>query len=152
MSSIIQRCLLALSLVTPSAVMGAEPGFILDRKFAEHFAHDWIDSWNQHNLQRILDHYSDDIQLESPFIVLRGADPSGRLVGKEALTRYWSPVMAPNSTLRFERLNVLLSVNSVAILYKTNVGGDRLAVEVFHFNGEGKVSRSYAHYTDPLPK
>jgi hypothetical protein len=30
--------------------------------FAEHFANDWIDSWNSHDLQRILAHYVDDFK------------------------------------------------------------------------------------------
>jgi midasin (ATPase involved in ribosome maturation) len=37
---------------------------MLDKSFAEHFATDWIDSWNSHNLKRILAHYKDDFESE----------------------------------------------------------------------------------------
>jgi len=140
------------ALWTATPIAANDTPFMIDRQFADHFAQDWIDSWNKHDLKRILAHYADDIELASPFIVVRGASPTGYLRGKDALTQYWGPVLGPTSTLKFELTNVLVAVDSIAILYKTTGGGGRLAVEVFHFNEQGAVSRSYAHYTEPLPK
>lgn len=141
---------LALGLLMAIPSYSAEAAFKLDRTFADAFAKDWVESWNAHDLERILAHYSDDIEMASPFIVLRGADPSGYLRGKEALSKYWGPAIGPQSTLKFELVNVLLAIDSIAIYYKSNAGGGRMAVEVFHFNKSGAVSRSYAHYSEPL--
>ncbi|MDP3877197.1 MAG: nuclear transport factor 2 family protein [Methylobacter sp.] len=41
----------------------------MNNVFAEHFANDWIDSWNSHDLQRILSHYADDFEMSSPVII-----------------------------------------------------------------------------------
>ena len=35
---------------------------MMDKKFAEHLARDWIESWNAHDLERILWHYADDLK------------------------------------------------------------------------------------------
>jgi ketosteroid isomerase-like protein len=125
--------------------------FELDAAFAASFSRDWLEAWNTHDLERVLSHYTDDAEMSSHFIILRGVDPSGKVVGKKALAEYWAPALGPQSSLRFELLNVLLGVSSIAILYKTNAGGmDHQAVEVFHFDSNGRVSRAYAHY-GPLP-
>ncbi len=58
---------------------------MIDKKFAEHFARDWIDSWNSHDLDRILAHYSDQFEMSSPVIIQIAGEPSGTLNGKEAI-------------------------------------------------------------------
>lgn len=124
--------------------------FKLDEAYAAKFANEWITAWNAKDLNQILSHYSQDIEFTSPFIALRGIDPSGRVVGKEALSAYWGSALMSNPTLHFELQDVLLSVESIAISYKTSAGGsERMAVEVFHFNPQGEVHRSYAHYAQP---
>ena len=47
----------------------------MDHKFAEHFAADWIDSWNAHDLNRILSHYTDDFEMASPVIIQVANEP-----------------------------------------------------------------------------
>ncbi|WP_232821554.1 Cif family virulence factor [Acidithiobacillus ferrivorans] len=39
---------------------------MIDKEFAEHFASDWIGSWNNHDLDRILSHYSEQFEMFSP--------------------------------------------------------------------------------------
>ncbi len=40
---------------------------MMDKAFADHFAADWIESWNRHDLARILSHYmtSHDLRHEA---------------------------------------------------------------------------------------
>ena len=145
--SIALGLLLAIS-VCSSTTRSADFG--LDAMFASEFAQDWVSAWNGKDLPRILSHYSDDVEFTSPFIVLRGIDPNGRVAGKQALSDYWSAALMSNPDLHFDLQSVVVGVDSIAILYKTNAGGsERLAAEVFHFNAAGKVSRSYAHYGQP---
>jgi ketosteroid isomerase-like protein len=40
----------------------------MDMAFVEHFANNWIDDWNSHDLSRILAHYNDDFEMLSPSI------------------------------------------------------------------------------------
>jgi ketosteroid isomerase-like protein len=55
----------------------------MDKAFAEQFAADWIDSWNSHDLDRVLSHY-DDFEMSSPVIRQLVGEASGMLRGKTA--------------------------------------------------------------------
>lgn len=137
------------SMVASASVCARVPSAQMDSVMMDDFAHAWLDAWNAHDLELILSHYTQDVEFSSPFVIERGVDPSGTVVGKQALAAYWGPALGPDSTLRFELVSVFAGVSSMAVLYRAQVGDtDRQAVEVFHFNDEGKVYRSYAHYAD----
>ena len=116
---------------------------MIEKTFADHFAADWIDSWNKHYLVRILSHYADDFEMSSPVIVKIVGEPSGTLKGKEAVGAYWAKALQLIPELHFELVTTLIGVNSITLYYN---GARGPSVEVFHFNHEGKVSRAYAHY------
>jgi hypothetical protein len=116
---------------------------MIDKVFAEHFATDWIASWNAHDLDRILSHYTDDFEMSSPVIVKVAGEPSGTLKGKEAVGSYWAKALQLVPNLHFELVTTLVGVNSIT-LYYNGVRGS--SAEVFHFNQDGKVTRAYAHY------
>ena len=113
------------------------------KKFAEHLARDWIDSWNSHDLDRILSHYSDQFEMSSPAIIQVVGEPSGTLKGKDAVGAYWAKALSLIPDLRFELLLTLIGVNSITLYYK---GARGLAAEVFHFGPDKKVLRAYAHF------
>ncbi len=117
---------------------------MLDKKFADHFARDWVDSWNSHDLNRILSHYSDQFEMSSPVIIQVAGEPSGTLKGKDAVGDYWAKALQLIPDLQFELLSILIGVNSITLYYKGARG--RLAAEVFHFGPDQKVLRAYAHY------
>jgi len=116
---------------------------MIDKKFAEGFASDWIASWNSHDLNRILSHYSDQFEMSSPVIIQIVGEPSGRLKGKIAVGAYWAKALQVLPDLRFELLTILIGVDSITLYYK---GARGLAAEVFHFGPDRKVVRAYAHY------
>ena len=43
---------------------------MIERKWAERFAAEWIAAWNSHDLETILSHYADDIVFRSPRIAV----------------------------------------------------------------------------------
>ena len=115
----------------------------MNRQEANEFAQHWIESWNSHDLDKILSHYTDDFVMSSPVIVSAMNEPSGQLKGKEIIRVYWSKALAKYPDLRFEKLHVLIGAGSVTIIYN---GVRGLSAEVFHFNDRGKVYAAYAHY------
>jgi ketosteroid isomerase-like protein len=112
---------------------------------AKQFAKGWIASWNTHNLQNILNHYSDDIEITTPMIKLAAGIKSGSLKGKEAVAAYWQKALIKVPDLHFELVDVTVGVDSVALYYKSIM--NKMCVEVMFFNEEGKVSKMFAHYT-----
>ncbi len=117
----------------------------MNNTFAEHFASDWIDSWNSHDLPRILSHYADDFVMTSPKIIQLADEPSGTLHGKAAIGAYWAKALQLIPDLHFELITTLVGVNSVTLCYRGAQG--RMAAEVFHFNQEQKVIQAFAHYS-----
>ena len=116
----------------------------MDKAFVEHFATDWIDSWNAHDLDRILSHYSDQFEMSSPVVIQVAGEPSGTLQGKVAVRAYWKKALELIPDLHFELIQVLAGVNSITVYYKGARG--RLAAEVFHFGPDQKVTKAFAHY------
>lgn len=121
---------------------------MITHEFAERFAHEWIEAWNSHDLDRILSHYSDDFVMSSPRIAIVVAEPSGVLGGKDAIRTYWRRALELAPTLRFELLELFVGADSVVLLYRSVRGP---AAEVFFFDAHGKVVRAAAHYCRPSP-
>lgn len=83
---------------------------------AQRIAEEWIDAWNRHDLDAILDHYADDIVSVSPLAIERLGVPDGAVRGKDQLRDYFSRGIAPGSTLQFTLQRVLLGADGMAII------------------------------------
>ncbi|KRD10474.1 hypothetical protein ASE21_12300 [Flavobacterium sp. Root901] len=113
---------------------------------AKKFAEEWIKSWNSHDLEDIMKHYADDLEITTPMIKLAGGIESGSLSGKENVAAYWSKALSKFPDLMFELIDVTSGVNSVALYYKSIM--NKKAVEVMFFDENGLVNKMIAHYTD----
>ncbi|WP_407508615.1 nuclear transport factor 2 family protein [Elizabethkingia anophelis] len=112
---------------------------------AQQFAQTWIEAWNSHDMNAILNHYSEDIEITTPMIKMALGEGDGSLKGKEAVADYWRRALDKIPDLHFELYDVTEGVGSVALYYKSVM--DKKAVEVMFFNEEGKVNKMFAHYT-----
>jgi ketosteroid isomerase-like protein len=110
----------------------------------EQFAQTWVDAWNSHDLEDILSHYSEDIEITTPMIAMATGGKESSLQGKEAVRGYWKKALEKFPDLHFELIRSTAGVDSVALFYKSIM--DKHAVEVMFFNEEGKISKMYAHY------
>ncbi|HPI92413.1 MAG TPA: nuclear transport factor 2 family protein [Deltaproteobacteria bacterium] len=117
---------------------------MITQQSAERFAREWIEAWNSHDLDRILVHYSDDFALTTPYIAEFLKEPSGAVKGKKAAEEYWKNALRRAPDLHFELIEVLASIRSVVILYRTVFG--RHAAEWMLFGDDGKVKRAIIHY------
>jgi acyl-CoA thioesterase FadM len=110
-------------------------------------ARDWVESWNAHDLERILEHYDDDVVLTSPVAAERLGDPSGTVRGKAALRAYFQLGLAAFPALRFDLVDVMWGVSSV-VLYYVNQRGT-MTGELMELAPSGKVTRVVANYSGP---
>ena len=115
---------------------------MIDQQWAQAFARDWIDSWNAHDMARILAHYTDDFEMSSPLIVERLGLPAGKLKGKSVVRDYWQHGMSLQPPLRFELLDVFVGVGAITIYYHSV--DRKLVAETLFVNSSGKVTRGMA--------
>ncbi|MFT4615485.1 MAG: ketosteroid isomerase-like protein [Bacteroidia bacterium] len=116
---------------------------MLDADEARAFAQDRIESWNAHDMERILSHYEDGFEMTCPVIISTMDEPSGTLRNKAAIAAYWGRVLERYRELHFELLHLLHRAGSVTIIYN---GVRGLSAEVFHFSPSGKVQTVRAQY------
>src|SRR5437588_11957858 len=112
---------------------------------AWNLADQWVAAWNNHDLDAIMSHYDDAIELTSPVAaqLLRTAD--GKLVGKANLRAYFQRGLEAYPELHFRLEDVLWGVNSV-VLYYTNQKGTRTGA-FMELSAIGKVARVVANYS-----
>jgi hypothetical protein len=104
----------------------------MDHAEAKAFAGQWVKDWNAHDVEALLEHFTDDVVFTSPVAVrLFGGD--GVIRGKEALRRYWSEGVRLIPDLYFEVLALYIGVNTLVINYRNQAGG--VVSEVLTFDG-----------------
>ena len=81
--------------------------------------------------------------MSSPLIVERMGEPSGRLVGKDAIRPYWGAATAKRE-LHFTLLHVLVGVDALTIVYRRETG--QLVAEIIAFDGNRRAVCAAAHY------
>jgi ketosteroid isomerase-like protein len=105
----------------------------------------WIADWNSHDLARILSHYADGVVFISPASIRITGDPSGRVVGKDALAAYWGRALEMAPDLTFTLRGVLCGPDAVAIRYHSSRTGAEV-VEVLRFGADGLAVEAAAYY------
>ena len=110
-------------------------------KLAEH----WIAAWNAHDLDLIMTHYEDEVELTSPVAAQLLGTPAGKVNGKANLRAYFQRGLEAYAELHFCLEDVFLGVSSVVLLY-TNQKGTRTA-EFMDLSATGKVARVVANYS-----
>jgi hypothetical protein len=119
---------------------------------AEAFAKDWIAAWKRRDAEAVLSHYSDDVEFQSPLVVMLLGDPSGTVRGKQHLREYFQKVLTafpepPNTEL----LGVYQGVESLLVHFQ--VGGSK-GIEVMELNQKERIRRAItlgSTLNPPLP-
>jgi len=117
---------------------------MLTEKQARKLAGHWIDGWNSHDLDAIMEHYDDEVILISPVAQKIMNVPSGMVKGKNALRAYFAKGLEVYPDLKFELIDLMWGVNSVMLYYKNHQGVK--AGEVMEVGPEGKVFRVIVNY------
>ncbi len=116
----------------------------MDERQATKLVTHWIDSWNSHDLDSIMEHYSDEVVLISPVAARILNDPDGAVRGKPALRAYFSKGLTFYPDLKFQLLDTLWGLRSI-VLYYQNQNNARTA-EFMEIGEDGKVLRVVANY------
>jgi len=119
---------------------------MISEESANKFAHDWIDSWNSHDLDRVMSHYEEDVEYYSGFVAKLLGKTSGKLYGKGNVRHYLQKGLDAYPHLHFVLESVFIGVSSITLQY--NSVNNLLAAEVFELNEDGLVVRVQCHYKE----
>lgn len=108
-------------------------------------ANDWAAAWNAHDLELILGHYEEAVELTSPVAAQLLGRADGKVVGKANLRAYFQRGLDAYPELHFKLEDVLWGVSSV-VLYYTNQKGTHTG-EFMELSANGKVARVVANYS-----
>ena len=108
-------------------------------------ANHWVAAWNAHDLDLIMTHYEDAIELISPVAARLLGTPDGKVAGKPNLRAYFQRGLEAYPELRFRLEDVLWGINSI-VLYYTNQK-ETHAGEFMELSARGKVARVVANYS-----
>jgi len=114
------------------------------REDAWNLANNWVAAWNAHDLDSIMTHYDDAIELTSPVAAQLLGTSDGKVVGSANLRAYFQRGLEAYPELHFSLEDVLSGINSV-VFYYTNQKGTRTA-EFMELSAVGKVVRVVANY------
>lgn len=117
----------------------------LTNEAAQHFAHEWIDAWNAHDLERIIAHYAVDVVLISPMAAKLLPDSGGQICGIAALRRYFARGLEAFPKLRFQLIDVSAGPGTLVLLYRNH--NDATVSEFMEIDPVGKVKRVLATYS-----
>jgi len=107
-------------------------------------ARHWVAAWNAHDLDLIMTHYDEAIDLTSPVAARLLEKADGKVVGKTNLRAYFQRGLQAYPDLHFQLDDVLWGINSVVLCY-TNQKGTRTG-EFMELSSNGKVVRVVANY------
>jgi hypothetical protein len=115
------------------------------RDEAQNLADHWVAAWNAHDLDLIMEHYDDAVELISPVAAQLLGTPDAKVIGKANLRAYFRRGLEAYPELHFRLVDVLCGVNSME-LYYTNQKGTRTA-EFMELSATGEVARVVANYS-----
>lgn len=116
----------------------------MNQEQAQEFTTEWLEAWNTHDIDRILSHYADDFEMNSPVIARRVGIQSGQLKGKDKVRDYWLGAFKEYPNLKFELVNVLTGISWVTLNYIGARGTD--VAETFIFDSNGRITQVFASY------
>ena len=108
------------------------------------FTTEWLNAWNSHNLEAIMEHYSEDIDFISPIIKQMDTNKEGKISNKNDLQEYFSKALQKYPNLHFEFYHELQGVHSAVLFYKSV--HNSLSAEYMEFDKEERICKVRAHY------
>lgn len=116
----------------------------MTRDEARDLASHWVEAWNTHDLELIMTHYEDGIELTSPVAAQLLGTLDGKVRGKANLRAYFRRGLEAYPDLRFQLEDVLCGVSSVVLYYRNQKGTH--TAEFMELSAAGKVARVVANY------
>jgi ketosteroid isomerase-like protein len=116
----------------------------LSEQRAAELAAEWVEAWNAHDLDAIIDLYAPGIVFQTPTIIDSLGIPDGRVEGLEDLREHFSRGLERLPDLRFELERVYCGVRSLAMTYRWADGTP--VCELHEYDSQERIERVQALY------
>lgn len=104
----------------------------------------WLEAWNAHDLDAILDCYAEEIDFASPTVAALGGPEGGRLRGHEELRAHFARGLERAPGLAFTEEALLTGSGGYALVYRREDGAR--VVESVELDEHGRAIRARAYY------
>ena len=121
----------------------------MDAAFSLRFAREWVAFWNGGDIDQIMSHYTEGVEMYSPLVKELLGISSGCIKGKDQLRAYFLEGLQAYPDNKFRLQEVFYSLDSITILF-TGATGKPVAETIF-FDSDCKVNKMIAHYLTPIP-
>ena len=110
------------------------------------FSKRWVQAWNAHDVEAVLEHFHEDVTFTSPVAARVVPETAGVVRGKPALRQYWTQALQRIPNLRFVVEGSYRGVDTIVIVYRNQ--DDGLASEVLRFS-DNVVTEGHGTYIVP---
>lgn len=117
----------------------------ITKQFAKSFADEWVNAWNNKDIEAIMGHYVDNVVFSSPFILKAQINDKGTVQGKSELRKYFERALEKNPDLHFDLKQIMVGIKSITLIYTRK--RTMLASETMILNDKGKVVEGLSHYS-----
>jgi SnoaL-like domain len=116
----------------------------LSEQRAVELAAEWVEAWNAHDLDAIIDLYAPGIVFQTPTIIDSLGIPDGRVEGLEDLREHFSRGLERLPDLHFDLEQVYCGVSSLAMTYRWADGTP--VCELHEYDSQERIERVQALY------
>ena len=117
---------------------------VIEHEAGRRIALDWLDSFNAHDADRVVEHFADDVRATSPRIVALRPGSGGTLRGKAEVLSYYEEGLRRAPSLHFTLVDVLCGVDELTIVYRNELGA--MVAETLTFGDDGQVHVVHVTY------
>jgi hypothetical protein len=110
---------------------------VVDHQTGKRIAREWLDAFNAHRADRVVEHFAADVTATSPRIVALRPGSDGTLRGRAEVLSYYEEGLRRAPELHFTLIEVLCGVNQVTIVYRNEVGA--MVAETLTLGEDGDV-------------
>lgn len=93
-------------------------------KFNEQIALNWLNAFNEHDLNKLLDLYANAAIHYSPKLKLKQPETEGWVMGKQALGKWWGEAFERIPTLHYQLQNLIVNDDQILMEYLRTAAGD----------------------------
>ncbi|CAN5857994.1 nuclear transport factor 2 family protein [soil metagenome] len=116
-------------------------------EFNRAIALNWIDAFNEHNLEKLLNLYAADAVHFSPKLKLRQPETNGQVSGRAVMDAWWTDAFDHLPSLKYQLQNLVADDQQVVMEYLRTVDGEAnmMVAEILEIE-DGHIIRSRVYH------